>query len=203
MTTVEFRDLLNSKTDVKLLDPCLRDELTPYVFEARPESWGSFREELATRLHINRMDVRVIGSARFGFSMKPWNNLRQFSDSSDIDLIVVNSELFDQLWLALLRAAYPRGPIANKLGGWLGKRRNELYTGWLTPLKIKLDVRIVGAKGKPVIDFNTRWFHAMKEAARHPTRRHEDIQGRLYRTWQHAELYHLSSLAELRRSLSE
>ena len=34
-------------------------------------------------------------------------------------------------------------------------------------------------------------------------RRHEDITGRLYRTWEHAELYHLHSLASLRKSLKE
>jgi len=201
MTPAEFRDLVSSHTDAQLLDPCLRDEDTPFVFAA-VESWNSFRDGLATRLGAARADIRVIGSGRFGFSLKPWKNLRLFEDTSDIDVVIVNANLFDELWLALLHAAYPRGVIAGKLGGWLRDRRNELYTGWLTPLAFALDVSIVGTKGQPVIDFSTRWFNAMKEAGRHPVRRHEEINSRLYRTWRHAELYHLDSLAELRKTLT-
>lgn len=203
MTSEKFRELLEQRSDVQLLDPCLHDDQAPYVFQPKPTAWDSFRDELIVLLGVSRSDVRVVGSGRLGFSIKPWNNFKSFGDKSDIDLVIVNANLFDELWLALLDAAYPRPPITEKLGGWLEKRRNELYTGWLTPLKIKLDYRIVGLKARPVLDFNTRWFNALKRAARHPTRRHEDITGRLYRTWRHAELYHLNSLLELRKALAE
>lgn len=202
MTSEEFRQLLQERSDVQLLDPCLHDEEAPYVFQANAAAWESFRDELATLLGVGRSDVRIVGSGRFGFSLKPWNNFKGFGDKSDIDVVIVNANLFDELWVALLDAAYPRSPILEKLGGWLQKRRNELYTGWLTPLKIHLDYSIVGSKARPVLDFRTRWFNALKQASRHPTRRHEDITGRLYRTWRHAELYHLNSLSELRRALN-
>lgn len=203
MTSDEFRDLLQTRNDAQLLEPCLHDDQAPYVFEPQAGAWDSFRDELVALLGISRGDVRVVGSGRFGFSIKPWNNFKSFGDKSDIDVVIVSANLFDELWLALLDAAYPRPPITDKLGGWLEKRRNELYTGWLSPLKIKLDYAIVGSKAKPVLEFNLRWFDALKRAARHPTRRHEDITGRLYRTWRHAELYHLNSLAELRKALAE
>jgi hypothetical protein len=116
-------------------------------------------------------------------------------------VIIVNAALFDELWLALLEAAYPRFPLTTRLGGWMKERMNEVYTGWLTPLSIKLDYKIVGARAKPVLDFNFRWFNTFKVASQYPPRRHEDISGRLYRTWEHARLYHLDSLAKLRKSL--
>jgi hypothetical protein len=203
MTSEEFRNLLQQQSDLQLLDPCLRNDETPYVFEPQPASWSTFRDELASELNAAPQDIRVVGSGRFGFSMKPGHNLRSFRDTSDIDVVVVNEELFDRLWLALLDAAYPRGAINTKFGGWLNTRRNELYTGWLTPLEIRLDLKIFGSKAKPVLDFNVRWFNALKKASRHPVRRHEDITGRLYRTWRYAELYHLDSLATLRKTLAE
>jgi len=203
MTHEEFRDLLRQRSDLQLLDPCLRDEATPYVFEPKPVAWDTFREELVSRLGVSRGDIRVVGSGRFGFSMKPGRGLKSFGDTSDIDVVVVNAGLFDQLWVALLHAAYPRPPIIDKFGGWLQARRNEVYTGWLTPREIRLDIKIFGLKAKPVLDFRTLWFNALKQASRHPPRRHEDITGRLYRTWRHAELYHLYSLAELRKTLAE
>lgn len=205
MTSAEFRDLVQQQSDLQLLDPCLHDDRAPYVFQPKPGAWDTFRDELVSELDVSRADIRVVGSGRFGFSMKPYFNLKSFDDTSDIDVVIVNPELFDQLWLALLDAAYPRPPITQTLavGGWLQKRRNELYTGWLTPLEIKLDRKIFGAKAEPVLNFNTRWFNALKKASRHPPRRHEEVTGRLYRTWGHAELYHLNSLAALRKELAE
>jgi len=202
MTAEEFRNLLNERSDMDLLDPCLYNDVPPYVFEPQPAAWDAFRDELVTELDVSRADIRIVGSARFGFSTKPWMNLRAFRDASDIDVVVVHAHLFDQLWFALLDAAYPRGSTIQKCGGWLRDSRYELSTGWLTPLNIRLDAKIFGTKAKPVLEFKARWFNALKKASRHPTRRHEDVKGRLYRTWQHAELYHLNSLAELRKTLT-
>lgn len=205
MTSDEFRQLLNQQSDAQLLDPCLRGEATPYVCETKPETWDAFREEFVNRLGVDRTDIRIVGSGRLGFSMKPGLDLRAFRDKSDIDVAIVNPLLFDQLWIAMLEAGYPRPPMIElvRLGGWLEKRRDELYTGWLTPLAIRLSLRIFGPKAKPVLDFNAQWFNALKSASQHPPRRHENVTGRLYRTWRHAELYHLYGLAELRKSLIE
>ena len=201
MISAEFRLLIEEQTDAQLLGPCLHDDELPYVFEPKPATWDTFRDLLVSSFKVARTDIRVVGSGRLGFSLKPGQNLKSFGDTSDIDVIVVHAALFDELWLALLRAAYPRHPLTRPLSGWLGRRRNEVYTGWLSPLELGLDTKIVGNRAKPVLDFNFRWFNTLKAASRHPPRRHEDISGRLYRTWHHAELYHLNSLASLRRSL--
>jgi hypothetical protein len=202
MTAEEFRNLVNTRTDRQLLGPCLHDEDPPYVCEPDPDSWGGFREAIVTALKISASDIRVIGSARLGFSLTPGKNLRRFGDKSDVDVLIVNADLFDNLWLALLAAAYPRLPASERLGGWLQRRRNEVYTGWISPEDVSLDKSIFGSKAVPVLDFRTRWFTALRAAAQLPARRFEGISGRLYRTWQHAELYHLQSLGELRRSLA-
>src|SRR5207248_10751700 len=102
-------------------------------------------------LGVSAADIRVVGSARLGFSIKPGRNLKLFSDASDIDVIVINAELFDYIWIRLLDAAYPRSPATELLGGWLENRKNDLYTGWITPLAIRLDRRIFGAKAEPVL----------------------------------------------------
>lgn len=202
MDADQFLALSKSRTDAELLATCLLDDATPFVFEQNPLSWDTFRQELVTRLGVSTTDIRVVGSGRLGISMKPGMNLTRFSDRSDIDVVIVNAELFDQLWLTLLNAAYPRPPMIEKLGGWLKDRRNEVYTGWITPLKIHLDATIYGSKAKQVLELRSRWFDALKQASRHSPRRHEDVTGRLYRTWRHAELYHLDSLAALRKSLA-
>jgi hypothetical protein len=200
MTPDEFRGLLANSTDQEMLDVCLRSDNAPYVFEPDPASWAAFRELMSENLGCPVPNIRIVGSGRLGFSMKPDQNLRSFSDRSDIDVVVVSDTLFDALWIALLRAAYPRPPVS--FGGWLAEGRNELYTGWLSPLKIRLDVKIYGEKGRHVLDIRALWFDTLKLASNVPPRRHEDIQCRLYRTWQHADLYHIHSISALRRSLN-
>ena len=201
MTADGFRDLVRHQSNDRLLELCLLEDLTPYVFEPKPAAWDMFRNELASDLGVSQNDIRVVGSGRFGFSTRPDRNLAGFRDRSDIDVVVVNSNTFDELWFSLLHAAYPRGSAAGTLGGWLKKRRSEVYTGWITPLGIHIDHEIFGEKASPVLNLRTRWFNALKKASRHPPRRHEKVNGRLYRTWRHAELYHLNCLAELRKSL--
>jgi hypothetical protein len=201
MTPAEFLELLQSQTDEQLLDPCLREDVVPFVFEPRPNRWEDFRDGLISDLGIGRADIRVVGSGRFGFSLKPEYNLRRFRDESDIDVLIVNASLFDQLWVALLTAAYPREPLAHRIGGWLENRRNDLYAGWITPSSINLDITIV-PKAKLILDLRARWFNALQRASRFPPRRHSGVRSRLYRTWRHAELYHLHGLGKLRQSLS-
>lgn len=201
MTSTEFLELLDSHTDDQLLNPCLREDVVPFVFEPNPSRWDTFRGGLVSDLGIAPHDIRIVGSGRFGFSMKPEYNLRRFRDESDIDVLIVNASLFDQLWIALLTAAYPREPLAHRIGGWLENRRNDLYTGWITPHSIHIDIRIVGAKAKPILDLRAQWFNALQRASRFPPRRHAGVRARLYRTWRHAELYHLHGLGELRKTL--
>lgn len=201
MNAQEFQALITEKTDEQLLQMCLYDEITPYVFESRPLAWKTFRENICAQLGVSQNEIRIVGSGRFGFSMKPWKGLAGFGDTSDIDVLIVNSNAFDELWLSLLTAAYPRPPMTEKVGGWLRDRRNEVYTGWISPLEIYLDVRIFGEKARKVLDYKMQWFNAFKQASRVVPRRHEDVNGRLYRTWSHAELYHLNSLDALRKSL--
>jgi hypothetical protein len=201
MDAEEFQTLMSVASDAELLEICLRADQPPFVFDSNHRAWDAFRDLISTNLNCPREDIRVVGSGRLGISLSPGKNLRRFSDRSDIDVVVINAELFDAFWFALLRAAYPRPPTPT--GGWLARRRNELYTGWLTPAQIAVDPKIFRQNARPVLKLRTNWFNTMKAASQFPPRRHEDIRSRLYRTWEHAELYHLHSLVELRRALDQ
>lgn len=202
MRAAEFREMLAATpADADLLDVCLRSENVPFICRDAT-GWAAFRGELTTGVEgLVAGDVRIVGSGRHGFSMRPNRRLRAFNAESDIDVVVVNEQLFDFLWIALLQAAYPRLSANRGIGGWDVPSRSELYAGWLTPKAVRMDWKIIGARAAPLVEFKQKWFDALKRAANHASRRHNDVQGRLYRTWRHAELYHLFSIAELRRSL--
>jgi hypothetical protein len=203
MTPNEFRELLASTSDSDLLGPCLYDDEIPFVFDSTSESWDQFRNEIVTPLGIARQDIKVVGSGRMGFSTKPGKNLREFREESDVDLVIVNAELFDWVWLSLLQIAYPRPPISHKTVAWLTETQRGVYTGWFEPLELKYDLNIYGRIAEPLADFRYRWFTSLKKSARFVKRRHDDVKGRLYRTWQHVDLYHLDSFKALRKTLKD
>lgn len=203
MTADEFRELIRVTSDPALLDPCLLEDSIPYVFDTNPAAWRSFRTEVAAALNVLETDIRVVGSGRLGFSLKPRNNLRAYRDDSDIDVLVVNASNFDRLWFGLLKAVYPRPPATTQTGTWLRERQKQVYTGWFSPEELTFDHRFFGEEARDPLAFRTLWFNTFKKAARLVPRRHEDIKTRLYRTWQHAELYHLNSLSALRKTLRD
>lgn len=201
MTPEDFRALLAGNDETAILNATLHSDAAPYAFEPNPIRWDAFRGSISARLNINAADIRLVGSGRLGFSMKPGNNLRSFQDTSDLDVVVINPDAFDTLWALLLQAAYPRPPNSYASGTWMGRTRNELYTGWISPARISFDASIQGTRVRPVLQLRTQWFNTLQEASQYPPRRHESIQCRLYRTWRHAELYHLHSISALRQSL--
>ncbi len=200
MTPSEFREMIERRSDAEMLAPCLTDDAVPFAFDADSNAWSAFRRSLAAELEAAPADIRLVGSGRLGFSLKPRARLRAFRETSDLDLLVVSASAFDAIWQALLEAVYPRG--VSNLGPWIAARRNEVYTGWVSPTDITLDRQIFGPRVDPLLARSTQWFNALKKASAHVVRRHESIKARLYRTWRHAELYHLYSLSELRESLA-
>lgn len=202
MDSTDFQALLAAKTDTEMLGPCLRDNALPFVFDTKPAAWDNFKAFLSKALRVDEADIVVVGSGRHGFSTKPGRNFRKFTDQSDVDVVIVHAERFDELWFKLLSAIYPKN-YEQQFGGWIAERRNEIYTGWVTPKEIRLDLSIFGEKARPAKEFAFQWFQALQKASQFPSRRHKEVNARLYRSWSHVDLYHIYSLSELRRSLKQ
>jgi hypothetical protein len=115
MKATEFREMMRVTADADLMDVCLRSEHVPFICKDAA-GWTAFRQAIMGGVDgLAEADIRVVGSARHGFSMRPRNHLRAFTDESDIDVVVVNETLFDWLWIALLIAAYPDCPPTPEL----------------------------------------------------------------------------------------
>jgi hypothetical protein len=69
----------------------------PYAFKDCPAIYESLREWLALRLDVDPKDVSITGSARIGQSLAPSKLGKQFDETSDLDIFIVNEKLFDRL----------------------------------------------------------------------------------------------------------
>jgi hypothetical protein len=200
----EFKEALITKP----LDGLVKDYLfegLPYAFRDTPHTMYALRDSLSKKLEILPETAIVIGSAKTGFSLSPDTAFRQFSDESDIDVLVVNEKLFDEIWQIVLRWHYPRR--IQGLGGmdapWNRSRRRELYWGWLVPYRIKYEGISFPEVLKPLRDISTAWFNAFRGLSEIPELSRRDVHGRLYRSWEHATLYHLDGLRQIKEIVVE
>lgn len=173
-----------------------------YVFRDRPAALEQLRARLAKPLRGQPDDIVVVGSGKIGFSLRPENFGRSFRDESDVDVVVVNAALFDRVWTALLKWNYPR---RYHLGGadaaWQEKRLDDLYWGWFRPDLIRFGGLTFPKALKPLRDLSTQWFNLFHSLGRDTEFATREFKGRLYRTWDHAALYHRNGLRKLRGAI--
>jgi hypothetical protein len=83
----------------------------------------------------------------------------------------------------------PRGDWA-----WATARRKELYWGWFVPNQVRFNGLSLPAALKPIRDCSTLWFNTFQALTKYPDFSKRDVNGRLYRTWDHVRLYHAEGL---------
>ena len=175
----------------------------PYCFREMPGAYQLLRKHLAGRLSVAENDIVVVGSGKTGFSLSPDNFGRGFSPRSDVDVLIVSSQLFDVIWKAIIEWHYPFrfSALGETDLRWSSRRRWNVYWGWFYPSGIPF--RGVSFPGvlRPIRDISTTWFNAFRSLSTYKEFASRNYQGRLYRTWEHALLYHRYSLREVMSTL--
>ena len=70
------------------------------------EQYDAFKKFISKKLGVHYNDIGIAGSAKLGFSLNPDKNLKDFDDSSDIDIIIVSRTLFERFWQEYLNDSY-------------------------------------------------------------------------------------------------
>jgi hypothetical protein len=178
----------------------------PFVFRRTPQTLDILKGHLASELGLNPSNILVVGSARIGFSLNPDKFPRQFSGTSDIDILIVDENLFDEVWTTLLKWNYPRRlvKLGRADGDWIYQRRKDIYWGWFVPDQIRFEGISFPDALQPIRDLSARWFNAFRGLSQysdHAELARREVSGRLYRTWNHAHLYHQEGLRLLKSIL--
>lgn len=69
----------------------------PYAFKDNPLLYEKIRNWLAYNLNIDDKQITIIGSARIGYSLSPDKIAKKFCDQSDLDFLIVSSDIFKKL----------------------------------------------------------------------------------------------------------
>lgn len=163
------------------------------------------KDHLCSELPIQGQNISIVGSAKTGFSLSPDSFPRPFSPASDIDVLVVDDALFDEIWLSVLTWHYPRkGTHLQGLDrGWMLARRRGLYWGALRPDELEYRGVTFPSSLIPVRDIATKWFTAFKSVTSPSVFSGRETRGLLYRTWDHAILYHAEGLRRIKRRIEQ
>jgi hypothetical protein len=202
MNVDEFKEILVQQE----LERVVQDYIfagIPYVFRSWTEGFNNLRSHICDNLGISsRENIEVVGSARVGFSLDPENFGIAFSDKSDIDIVVVDDNLFDKVWKILLKWNYPRRfRLAGTDNIWARHRMEDLYWGWFRPDKIRYEGLSFPDTLKPLRDISALWFNVFKSISNIQGFEGLEVSGRLYRTWDHVMLYHVDGLRKILESV--
>ena len=70
----------------------------PFAFKDKPILYEQITQYLADKLDITPTEIKLIGSAKTGFSISPPPDYgKEFGSHSDLDFSIVNSELFKEM----------------------------------------------------------------------------------------------------------
>jgi len=186
----EFSDLLNSRDHTKIVDEILVAGI-PFAFRDSPADYDVLRTTLGTALHLSADSMTVVGSGRIGFSLSPEKYGTPFLPESDLDAVVVSAEMFDVAWFDLLRLGRKYLNLRKQVQSWVdAHRENHVYFGFIIP------DRLPGA-----VAVSPTWFRTFRGLARNPSLAGRDVNGRLYRTWDHVYVHQLYSLRRIQQGL--
>lgn len=95
----------NNDEDIKLIVSEIMATPIPWLFTKKfgvdaNDKFREFKVFMASMFSIPPTDIFICGSSLLGFSLSPHKNFSDFSDSSDVDIVIINSKLFKQYWKA-------------------------------------------------------------------------------------------------------
>ena len=165
----------------------------PYSFSGNPDIYDRMLQELSYGLKVGKQDICIVGSARIGFSLSPAKFGVPFGQFSDVDVVVVSPCLFDPSWINILSNPRVRwSSLSSRTRQSLKDHRTKHYVhqGWIYPDSLA-----------EALDIGERWLTTFHGLSQTPMLSSYNIGGRLYRTWDHARIYHRRGLEKVRESL--
>lgn len=206
----DFKHLIERLAHHHILARVFLLDGTPHVFINSPMKYIIFKEQVASEFGIGSQDVCIVGSARLGFSPSAHKFGRPFSETSDVDVVLISEPLFLEGSQALFQELNSAGPpltfteppnkpkpvqvdgpvwkiIKEAVRNFVFNNFNPGLLSVAHPLRLRVFNGISGTTGL---------FLALE-----PQVFVSRIRCRIFRTWKAAEDYYANSLRQAQASL--
>jgi hypothetical protein len=144
-------------------------------FALSADQYFALKQCISHQFGIHTTEVLVVGSAKLGFSIAPNKRYRPFGESSDIDVALCSSQLFDDIWSDVFKY-WARGESWPGLDDF----RKYLFRGWMRPDKLPPSNSFPRSK---------EWWEFFRKLAAKGEFGPYKITGALYKSWDFLESY--------------
>lgn len=146
------------------------------------------KNRIATHFGIEvSTDVFVVGSAKLGFSIAPTKRWRPFGDYSDIDVAIVNHDLYQKVWHELHEYFLSGADWPNR-----GRFVKFLAQGWIRPDLLP---------PSPLFEFVGEWWQFFRDLKREQLAGACKIAAGLYHDVFFLQSYQAGAIASCREGL--
>jgi predicted nucleotidyltransferase len=168
----------------------------PYAFVSNPEGYLSLQSEVAAKIGLSVNEIRMIGSAKLGFSLNSDHLLSPFGPGSDIDLVIVSSAVFDEASLELVERAQDFILAGEDEKRRLRRSRDNVFNGYLRPDQLPLSCGL-----------SKEWFPKLAGPYESEIARRRPVKAWLFKSWDHGRIcytnYHQRIQSDLRGILAQ
>lgn len=160
----------------------------PHVFNGRENDYFDFRANIANNFKIGFHEVFIVGSAKLGFS---YHKESMFSLDSDIDVVLVNEDLFEMIYSKICAFQYDIDKGLVSLNTYQLNQYNiflkYMIKGWMRPDKLPVSIQNETIKNN--------WFEYFKSISNgKSTVGNYPIAGGLFKNYSYLERYYTESL---------
>jgi hypothetical protein len=145
------------------------------------------KEAIANHFHVHAKNIEVVGSAKLGVSLNNKRLGKSYDSGSDLDLVIVSSELFDRVWLDLSQLELKKYSLGEKDRTMLEDCCSNIRDGNIRPDMLP-----------DKLSFKGHWWGIFNKVSNKKQYENRDIRGRLFKNWFFVEKYYSIQLVKIK-----
>ncbi|WP_411704575.1 hypothetical protein [Edaphovirga cremea] len=193
MDSAELLTLLRSNGAKHVYNSLLLDENVFLLKQLFPhnhaEKYHQLKVAASDILGVPTKNIAIVGSSKTGYSLTPKRDFANIRPNSDIDLVVVSKELFDNLWTSHLN--YKNSVEQGREYSYSTVAKN-IFRHFVSVSEDEID--------SSMLVFFSDWINRvgkLKKILEQQFKIKTSLEYRVYDSWNYVEQYHVTGLNAL------
>lgn len=157
-------------------------EKTPAIFNGNRDEFLRIKALIAKGLNVDMCSVVFVGSSCTGFSLNPKKRLKEFDESSDIDIAIISHHHFNIAWRWMRQVDF------SKMNGKERFALNQHREHFVFDGTIATDFIL------PLLPFGAEWGAVLSAISNEPVFGGREVHFRLYQDHKSLIDYHVNNV---------
>ena len=187
MNIEDLKKQLETKSVSDLVNEVILCDSSHY-FKKKNTLLLQLKRDISHHFDIHLKKFEIVGSAKIGVSLSEKRFGQPFSKTSDIDIAIVSSSLFDQAWHELLLMEFKYYKLREEERGKLKDTYETIYRGYISPDRLPMS-----------LEFTKKWWYIFEKLSNNTEYEYRKIRGRLFKNWWFVEKYYSIQIIKLKK----